>query len=137
MLRTVSGFACLRLLALVVWLTASIHCRLASLPGFAFLNCASSSASVGTCEAPAQDTDCPAGEDDCDSVESGRYRSEEPTSVQPPSHELACGLPVPLGLESIRVRWTKTLTPETSPPPCCWHLVLRASGTPRAPSLPA
>ena len=130
MLCPVRGFAFLRLLALVVWLTASIHCRLASLPGLDFLTCATAG------EAHAQDADCPVGEDDCDSVESGRYRSEEPASLVPPSQQFTAGLPIPLGLIPTPLGREEAPPRETSPPPRSWHLLLRASGSPRAPSLP-
>ena len=113
---------------LVLWLPATVHCLLETIPDLGFLRCRHYSES-----APHQDPDCQ--KDGCVVVESGAYRIEDNPSFE---------LPVPVVLA---LPVTDLLMPElqaepflpaiaASPPDLSarWQIVLRAALSPRAPS---
>jgi hypothetical protein len=120
----------IRLLALVVWLPATSHCRLAALPSFSFLACAHDDST--THAEPVDDGD------GCSSVESASYRSEEafdlagPPELRLDPSSLSCG-------ERLRIVPIPGSDPsaEPRPPPLssAWQFLLRAAGNPRAPSV--
>jgi len=92
-LASVRVWSWIRLLALVVWLPATSHCRLAALPALEFLACDHGGSHAG---APAADESIPhdvpedhdgdgdGDGDACASVESGTYRTEDCIDVRGP-----------------------------------------------------
>lgn len=126
---TVRWSVWMRLLALVVWLPATSHCRLAALPSLNFLACGH--------DDTAAHHETPDDGDGCASVESGSYRSEEAFEV--PGTR---GGPTDEGFAwaEALAEW-KALSPcddsvTTGPPPEAlhWSFRLRATGYARAPS---
>lgn len=128
--RTVRWYAWIRLLALVVWLPATSHCRLAAIPALNFLACAHDSA--GSHHETTDDGD------GCAGVESGAYRSEESFDLPGPPDLRPCLPPAVVGQAWCRVSdFSRNPSAETSPPPLRlpWQFVLRVTGIPRAPSI--
>lgn len=125
----VRWYAWIRLLALVVWLPATSHCRLAAIPALNFLACAHDSA--GSHHETTDDGD------GCAGVESGAYRSEESFDLPGPPDLRPDLLPVGVGQAWCRVSdpGCEAFTDTGPPPPDLpWQFVLRATGNPRAPS---
>lgn len=88
-LASVRLWSWIRLLALVVWLPATSHCRLAALPALEFLACDHGGSHAGEPAAdesvPHDVPEHPNGDGDaCSSVESGTYRSEDCIDVPGP-----------------------------------------------------
>ena len=114
------------LLSLVIWLPATVHCELESVPGLKFLRCA----------ADGQNPNGDCKDDGCCAVEKSQYKSEQvPLTVQSPDL-----LPVSL-LPILDV--ANTLPAEVSlgiltaaPPELhqTWHFVSRMALPVRAPS---
>ncbi len=120
-------------LLLALWVPATMHCGLESLPGIEFLSCClQDDAKSGP--APAhQDNDCET--DACATVESGLYKQED--SAQP--------LSLPLLALAVWIRAAEPITDSTpalipassAPPelPKVWQFSHRTALPPRAPSL--
>lgn len=119
------------LLLALMWLPATVHCRLESLPGFDFLTCCThTDADQSTSH---HEGDCQT--DGCATVEAGLYKHEDldNTPVKP---MVAVSL-LPVLLEELQAR-VPTSTGIRSPAPpelCCnWQFSYRAALPPRAPS---
>jgi hypothetical protein len=67
-------------LAAFLWLPASAHCELETVPGFEFLHCASGLPTTGSADAACDDCDCCA-------VEKSHYRTSH-TGLTAPTSEL-------------------------------------------------
>ena len=114
------------LLALAVWLPATVHCKLESVPGLEFLQCASDSQNPkGNCN-----------DDGCCTVEKLQYKSEQ-ARLKIPSPVL-----LPVALTPV-LDVANTLPAEvslgvlTAAPPGLfnvWHFVSRTALPVRAPS---
>ncbi|MBL9127135.1 MAG: hypothetical protein JNL97_05795 [Verrucomicrobiales bacterium] len=124
--------AWLRLLALVVWLPATSHCRLASLPALSFLACGHSDDGTSNETHHADDGD------GCASVESASYRSED-------RFDLPAPLPLQVRPDLLGTPFAETVclapdietppAPDPNPPPRGSVTdALRSVGAPRAPS---
>jgi hypothetical protein len=120
----------IRLLALVVWLPATSHCRLAALPSFSFLACPHDESAT---HAEPVDHD-----DGCSSVESASYRSEEAFDLAGPP-ELRFDPSPLIGDDHFRIVLVpdsdRPTDPRPPPPFSAWQFLLRAAGNPRAPSV--
>ena len=111
----------------VIWLPATMHCGLETIPGLQFLACESETAEKSK-------SDC--SDDDCCSVEKSLYKTEQHRfanllpEFQPLSltsvFELASALPDQASREAFAV-----VRPEL---PKCWQFVFRTASPPRAPS---
>jgi hypothetical protein len=115
-------------LAAFLWLPASAHCQLESVPGFEFLQCAA--------DAPTSNgsTDC--ADSDCCAAEKAQYKSAQ-LRVKLPLPELLPELPVEftfaakLTLETLSVAGLVAARPEL---PHCWQFLFRTAAPPRSPS---
>jgi len=129
MLRAVCKLAKgISVLTLVLWGLALMHCRLEAVPGVDFLKscCSAKSAS-------AVPPDCL--DDECDPVENGKYRSEEPAPAIPqPVPVLVRLLPEPEC--SLPVLRAASVAAAESPPArvTAWQFAHRTALPPRAPS---
>ncbi len=118
----------LRLVALVVWLIATSHCRLAALPALGFLTCAHAQT--------APDCDHPDNDDSCASVESGSYRSEDSLRLVVAPDCLLTLSEVPRVVSRQADSVVALSMPSTGPPRLAsWRFLIRAAGNPRAPSV--
>ena len=115
------------LLALVIWLPATVHCELESVPGLKFLQCVSDGQnSKGNCS-----------DDGCCVVEKSQYKSEQ-ARLTIPSPDL---LPLPLApvLDVANLfPLEASLGILTAAPPelhQTWHFVSRMALPVRAPSI--
>ncbi len=126
---------CVHMLALALWLVASMHCRLSALPALEFLACAEPH-DEATHEHPPK----PGSHGDpCGLVESASYRAEEEVSTPAAQEQMTIPAPVlePAVAPSIARAAPPSLRSSQADPPQAdsWHLRVRAAGTPRAPSV--
>ena len=124
----------LTLLMALLWLPATVHCRLESLPGIEFLSCCLHNDAESE-KAPAhQDNDCQT--DACATVESGLYKQEDAPSdgFVKPFKALADSV-CSVGAEMPAI--TCVGFPSSSAPPelsVLWRFSHRTALPPRAPS---
>ena len=119
-------------LLLALWVPATMHCALETVPGFSFLQwcCAGN-------EAPLPDHDC--SQDSCGAVESGFYKIEDNPTVAPAVALLLAFA----GWECVAeppAEFAPHFAPVSSAPlelPRCWQFSYRTALPPRAPSLVA
>ena len=118
------------LFLLALWLPATMHCTLETLPEFSFLQwCCGGDAT----QAP--DRDCT--QDTCTALESGFYMIEDNPAI---AFDLGVELTLPLGEWLVESALAPTglydatyLSPPGLPRP--WQFLCRAASSPRAPSL--
>jgi hypothetical protein len=114
---------------LLLWGLATWHCELEEVPGLQFLACCQHPG-----QAPHQDNDCE--HDACYTVESGPYiGAGEPVSAPRPAVARGYGLWLPPANVSITL--SPRSLPLTAPPELArvWRFLVRAAGSPRAPSV--
>ena len=110
-------------LLLGLWVPATAHCNLESVPGLEFLSCCDHADT-----APHEDDDCET--DACAIVESGFYKIEDDGAVLP---EL-----IAIVLPAVNLQRTVFFTPSQPAPPTIsrvWSFVSRLSPPARAPAL--
>ena len=117
-------------LAALLWLPASLHCQLASVPGLEFLDCQSGGDLSGTPDAPCPDSGC------CPAA-SAQYKAEQHRqTISPPALLLlqAALLSDAANFLSDKVSGD---VPNTAPPELInsWHFISRTALPPRAPSI--
>ena len=117
---------------LALWVPATMHCALETVPGFSFLqHC------CGGDEAPQQPGNCEA--DLCGAVESGLYKTEHHPTVTPSLAALVAPAAWERAAEP-RLDSTPRFAPVSSAPPELprfWQFHHRTALPPRAPSLVA
>ena len=111
------------LVVLALWLPATLHCQLESIPGLEFVRCASDTPDQSDCSG-----------DGCCAVEKSQYKSEQYRQT----------VPVFLPLSSATLLRVATMVPDeaglgvlTAAPPelfKTWQFALRTASPPRAPS---
>ena len=113
------------LATLALWLPATNHCRLESIPGLEFLRCASDTENGSDCDG-----------DGCDTVEKGFYKIENDRPIVPAPVLVAIVSPAPLLAESPAPGLVNGQL--TSAPPellKVWQFSFRTALLPRAPSI--
>jgi hypothetical protein len=119
------------MLTLVLWGLASVHCQLETVAGLDFLK---SCCLVDTAHSPSPECE----DDECPTVEEGKYRSEERTDSAPQPlfflARLSPALEVP-----VPEFWAASFLISESPPELSkvWQFSHRLAPSPRAPSLAA
>jgi hypothetical protein len=111
---------------LALWLPATNHCRLETIPGLEFLCCASDTDSSSDCDG-----------DGCDVVERGFYKSENDRPIVPtPDFVVALSLTPLLG-ELLPLAPSCGVEFTSAPPelPKVWQFFFRTALLPRAPSI--
>jgi hypothetical protein len=119
-------------LLLALWVPATMHCTLETMPGFSFLQWC-----CGTDEAPAQDHDC--SQDFCSAVESGFYKIEDNPTLAP-GLALLLAFATWNGVAEPAAECAPDFLPASSAPPELprfWQFSYRTALPPRAPSLVA
>jgi len=111
------------LVMLALWLPATLHCQLESIPGLEFVRCASDTPDQSDCSG-----------DGCCAVEKSQYKSEQHRHT----------VPVFLPIASAPLLSVATIQPDetglgiltTAPPEFLktWQFALRTASPPRAPS---
>ena len=115
-------------LAAFLWLPASAHCQLESVPGLEFLRCAVDA------QTPGRSTDC--SDSGCCAVEKLHYKSNQ-VRITIPSPDLLLLLPVALtDIADKLSNEVSAIALAAIPPelPKCWQFVFRTASPPRAPS---
>ena len=112
-----------KLMMLVLWLPATFHCQLESIPGLEFVRCSSDTSNQSDCK-----------DDGCCAVEKQQYRSEQQRQ----------SIPVFLAIPSAPLLTAANALPDevslgifTAAPPellKTWQFALRTASPPRAPS---
>jgi len=116
-------------LAALLWLPASAHCQLESLPGFEFFQC-----SIAGQTACHQSQDC--GDCGCFAVEQSQYKSETQSFTLPsPDLQLVASLPLLPELSAWSAEVSRSIL-TAAPPPLLktWQFASRSALPVRAPS---
>ena len=110
-------------LVLALWLVATQHCKLESIPGLEFLQCASDTATHSDCDG-----------DSCASVEGGAYKLSDNQRVTPVLLMVA-SVALPCA-EDTAAAGCFSKPPPSPPPeiPKAWQFITRTASPPRAPS---
>jgi hypothetical protein len=118
---------------LALWLPATLHCQLETIPGLEFLSCCQHP--DGDKGAAQHERDC--ANDGCAEVESGLYTLEK-TQVAPAKSLLELA-PVSIAPTETRPPQDHAALPDLSSPPpeldSTWHFLVRAALPVRAPAL--
>jgi len=119
----------LTLLLVALWPLATSHCSLEQLPGLAFLACAEEPAAASH-----QDNDCET--DNCASVESGLYKTEDHPTV-PTRPLISSELLTTVLLATEPLSCAGAIHLDSAPPELSrfWQFSFRTALPPRAPSL--
>ena len=113
-------------MTLGLWFLAANHCRLESLPGLEFLECASDTDSTKNCDG-----------DGCETVENGFYKTESSQPAVPLPSLQSAYWAVRLLEETFESAPGSRIESDSAPPelPKIWQFSLRTALPPRAPSI--